>query len=714
MQKMGVERVCAGEERLIPLCHDDLELIKMLPDPNIRDGDSDALFAANLFIRSFSSRFPLLLPLDFRENRLPAMADNNSSSSHTDTPTPSFPGSECNSKRASHGSASTRPQSQDSILHSPIFSQKSMASLIESATPPPAVKFFDESTIRRQTSMDDYTRERKHTTWPMPEHRFIPGISPLNESQTPQQKRHTQHFPLPDEESPTIDDFPGVPPSPVKTRSAAPTPSKPPKTAFPSYQRSQSDLIQTRRSSKRFTRIRQRMSEKDMGTEKKKQKKKAAPLRASQQLPMGNTTDVSASSPGSRNKENATALPNYTYNVENLEEQLAVAQQLSTTNSSLANTNPEGHARLSKIATELYTISYLILFSILGTLGRLGIQWLAFYPGAPVVTPVLWANFAGSMVMGFLSTDRKLFREEWGPHSTVAPSLSPKAPAHEEDPVDGVAAHGKVKKTIPLYIGLATGFCGSLTSFSSFMRDVFLSLSNNLPTPSYHTYPSGFDIPSMTTTIHRNGGFSFLATIAVLLLTICLALGGLHAGNHLANLSHPYTPILPFSIIRKVLDRIFVFVAFGSWLVVLLLCIFPQGANWRGQALFACGFAPLGCLVRFYISFYLNPFSGTFPLGTFAVNIFGTAVEGMSYDLQHVQFGGRGVLSCEVLQGVMDGFCGCLTTVSTWVSELNTFNKKSQAYFYGGTSVISGLSILVMIMGSVRWSIGFTEISCTI
>ena len=62
----------------------------------------------------------------------------------------------------------------------------------------------------------------------------------------------------------------------------------------------------------------------------------------------------------------------------------------------------------------MYTVSYLILFSILGTLARLGLQALAAFPGAPITTPIVWANFAGCLIMGFLAEDRKLFLEEWG------------------------------------------------------------------------------------------------------------------------------------------------------------------------------------------------------------------------------------------------------------------------------------------------------------
>ena len=54
----------------------------------------------------------------------------------------------------------------------------------------------------------------------------------------------------------------------------------------------------------------------------------------------------------------------------------------------------------SRLMTELYTISYLIFFAIWGTLARLGVQWITFYPGAPMVTPVIWANFGGSLILG--------------------------------------------------------------------------------------------------------------------------------------------------------------------------------------------------------------------------------------------------------------------------------------------------------------------------
>jgi fluoride exporter len=137
--------------------------------------------------------------------------------------------------------------------------------------------------------------------------------------------------------------------------------------------------------------------------------------------------------------------------------------------------------------------------------------------------------------------------------------------------------------------------------------------------------------------------------------------------------------------------------------------------SWRGQALFASAFAPVGCLTRFYISLWLNPVSPSFPLGTFVVNIFGTVVEAMSFDLQHVRFStafvGGGRVSCQVFQGVMDGYCGCLTTVSTLVVELQGL-RRAHSYMYGGTSVLGGLAMVVAVMGGVRWGVGWEDTIC--
>ncbi|KAJ0167886.1 UPF0695 membrane protein [Colletotrichum tanaceti] len=367
---------------------------------------------------------------------------------------------------------------------------------------------------------------------------------------------------------------------------------------------------------------------------------------------------------------------------------------------------PAGPAiHVSDLAREVYTLSYLVFFAILGTLARLGIQALTTYPGAPVSFGVLWANVGGSLIMGFLAEDRKLFKQEWDAamyHDQVRgarrqPDVFHSGGGAMADLAAGKKAHLATKKAIPLYIGLATGFCGSFTSFSSFIRDVFLAASNDLP-------GAGGAAPEA-----RGGGDSFMAALAVIFTTVALSLSALIAGAHLATALEPLTPSLPSSRGRGPLDRTAVLLGWGAWLGAVLLAVFPPYDAWRGQAVFALVFAPLGCVARFYASLWLNSRTPAFPLGTFAVNVAGAAVLGACWDLGHAGIGG--VVGCQILQGVEDGFCGCLTTVSTWVAELAALRRR-HAYVYGVSSVAAGFAVLLVIMGAMRWTVGFGPLMC--
>lgn len=356
----------------------------------------------------------------------------------------------------------------------------------------------------------------------------------------------------------------------------------------------------------------------------------------------------------------------------------------------------------SRWTTQLYTLSYLIFFSILGTLARLGLRVLTKYPGAPVF-PSVWFNFGGCVAMGFMSEDRMLFRSEWGMSTDEreiqktenAERGAEDAPA--ADPVAAKKARNALQKTIPLYIGVTTGFCGSFTSFSSFIRDAFLALSNDLPHPD------------ATPTVPRNGGYSFMALTAVVIITITASLSGLYAGAHLAIALEPVALSLPHRFLHKFADRLAVVLGFGCWIGAVLLAALPPADYYRGDAAFALVFAPLGALARFYVSLALNGRKPAFPLGTFAVNVFGTAVVAMAWDLQRVPLGG--VVGCQVLQGVEDGFCGCLTTVSTWASELVAL-RRTHAWIYGSASVLVSLGVMVIIMGGLRWTDGWAVLQC--
>ena len=240
------------------------------------------------------------------------------------------------------------------------------------------------------------------------------------------------------------------------------------------------------------------------------------------------------------------------------------------------------------------------------------------------------------------------------------------------------------------------------------MRDVILALSDDLES-------TGVRNP-----IPRNGGQSFMAVLGVLIVTMTLSLWAFFVGAHLAIALGTFTPSIPCPVTRKILDPFVQYSSpWGCWTAALLLSALPPDLfdttfeieKWRGRATIAICFAPLGCLGRFYLSTWLNGTLESFPVGTFTANFAGSVVLGAAWDLQHGPVGG--VAGCQVWQGMMDGFCGCLTTVSTFVNELAGLSRK-HAYIYGLTSILAAIAVLMAIMGGLRWSVGYSQPKCEI
>ncbi|KAH7109599.1 CrcB-like protein-domain-containing protein [Dendryphion nanum] len=353
---------------------------------------------------------------------------------------------------------------------------------------------------------------------------------------------------------------------------------------------------------------------------------------------------------------------------------------------------------------QLYTISWLSLFSILGTLARLGVEWLTYYPNAPVTSNVLWANFGGSLFMGFLQEDQALFAEQ-RQYAALKPKGSSSGTDVEHERKAHAAEHLAAKKLMPLYIGLTVGFCGSFTSFSSFMLDLFLGLSDDLVGKSAN-------IPT------RNPGWSVCSVLAVAIIHVTVSLSALVVGAHIAIALLPLLCRIPQMNSERYTNSLAVFLGIGCWLGAVLLAIWPPHDRWR-SVVFALVFAPLGCILRYVLAKKLNGVFASFPLGTFMANLFGTAVLGLAYDIQHVPLAsagksiGGGILGCQVLTGIIQGFCGCLTTVSTWVVEMRNL-KKHHAYIYGSVSISVGFSLMVVIIGSLHWTVGISRPVCTV
>lgn len=124
--------------------------------------------------------------------------------------------------------------------------------------------------------------------------------------------------------------------------------------------------------------------------------------------------------------------------------------------------------------------------------------------------------------------------------------------------------------------------------------------------------------------------------------------------------------------------------------------------QYRHQATAALVFSFPGTLTRYLLSLFLNQRLKVFPLGTLSANLLGTALLAAFFVIQSTP-SPPSQDACDVLQGLMDGYCGCLTTVSTFAAELWDL-KFRKACRYAIVSWVLGQAVMVLIIGSSLWT----------
>lgn len=216
--------------------------------------------------------------------------------------------------------------------------------------------------------------------------------------------------------------------------------------------------------------------------------------------------------------------------------------------------------------------------------------------------------------------------------------------------------------------------------------------------------------------------------------TYLIALGGFHIGTHFGSLfprlpphfvrrsyrstAHHQSPSPspasssektgpPFARRTPLLDTLTILSAFGSYLIALLL-YFLAATSWRHRATFPILLAPPGAMLRYALS-KLNsrrPFADKFPIGTFLANISATLLVSGVYAAQRLP-SGQGATRCNALYAIQQGFCGCLSTVSTFTVESRIIGRKRWKWVYVGTSVVLGHVIVLAIVGGVEWTEGY-------
>lgn len=226
---------------------------------------------------------------------------------------------------------------------------------------------------------------------------------------------------------------------------------------------------------------------------------------------------------------------------------------------------------------------------------------------------------------------------------------------------------------------VTTGFCGAMTTFSELITDVFLQ--STTPKPNWPNH--GYGVPMF---------------MARLLIELNCSFAGYLVGIHLGKL-YEYLQFGKLSVKNEVLvRRLLEFLGLAAWVVCLVTSITTKSEK-RWWALSGV-FSPFGVWLRYYLA-KLNKPNRWFKWGTFAANIFGTLLACVFQTC--ILLPTTSSLQRQILTALQKGLVGCLTTISTFVKEMNTM-RTGKAYIYGIITLFCAYSLAFIIIGSYKWT----------
>ncbi|KAJ1644590.1 hypothetical protein LPJ64_003757 [Coemansia asiatica] len=329
-------------------------------------------------------------------------------------------------------------------------------------------------------------------------------------------------------------------------------------------------------------------------------------------------------------------------------------------------------------------IASLVLFSMIGVLVRVHLTKLFTYADQPIYG-LIWAQMLGCFIMGIAMRTKG-----------VLMSLSPA--------VD---------------VGITTGLCGSITTFSSWQLEIYQQFFNTRR--ANHTRFKNF-----------LGGMSVLAT------TIACSTGALRLGQMIGDevrllcnyylrrwmseYDNPLSRIDTKMLGGKPVDARDSWLGWNKWhlvdsilvtagiLSLVAACLVVALALSTRSVSIALLLGPVGTLIRWRLASLnsVHPrldriFSKRIPalhlpFGTFIANVIGSVVLAIIHILQTGAVVRPSAASCYVLVAMADGFCGCLTTISTFAAELNVLRPRI-AMLYAALSVVVAQTPFLLIAG---------------
>jgi CrcB protein len=106
----------------------------------------------------------------------------------------------------------------------------------------------------------------------------------------------------------------------------------------------------------------------------------------------------------------------------------------------------------------------------------------------------------------------------------------------------------------------------------------------------------------------------------------------------------------------------------------------------------------IGSLLRFFVSFWLNPMLTLFPLGTFMSNVISSFILGLTVGLLQLKYDENNYLHPLIITGI----CGGFSTFSTFSNEtLNLF--RAENYGFGLLNILLNVTLcIIFILAGIK------------
>ncbi len=334
-----------------------------------------------------------------------------------------------------------------------------------------------------------------------------------------------------------------------------------------------------------------------------------------------------------------------------------------------------------------YLVTLDVLFgAVLGNMARFGMteltsyknEYTHFYPGT-----CLWSNFTACFVMAWCNHAAVFWR-------TV------------------LTGSGKTNmKQMALHSAVTAGFCGAYSTWSSFMVELIFKTIDYLN--GGHRLPNhGYGVMEFFSVLFVQMGVSFLGYFLgrdfAYLIDLCFKEGS-------------RSRIFNYRVCR-ILELLFAVLGIAAIIAnIVLACTLSIDSSWKTSYALSIVIGVVGSWVRFRLSAYNGSFGiSWFPSGTLMANVFACLLLPVLYILLYGYKDaatGAMIVTSKVhrmaITAFSSGFCGSLSTMSSFVNELYNLEYPLQRYTYFGVTFLSCFIIMFVIICPYAWTRGFIE-----